>query len=346
MPDAQVTAIVPARNEEDAIAAAVESLAAQSLPVDIIVVNDGSTDCTGAILAELQRRFPQLHVVDADEPPSGWTGKNHALATGIRQVSTPWLLLTDADVRHRPRAVEQGLAAARESGAELVSFSPDQELLTWWEKAVLPHVYCRLAREYPYARVSNPDDSLAAANGQWLLISRSAYESLGGLASVRGEVLDDVALAGRAKQAGSRIHFARGHGVACTHMYLRFGEMWEGWSKNLFPLFGRQRKAVAAALAVALLDLFTLTLVLVGPGVGALAPAWGLALFGTAFALMGWRVQRYGRDLRRNHYPLLCIYYYLPGSLLFAALMLNSARLYRRGASVRWKGREYPVAAQ
>jgi glycosyltransferase involved in cell wall biosynthesis len=345
MPDAQVTAIVPARNEEATIAAAVESLAAQSVPVDIVVVNDGSSDRTGAILTRMQQRLPRLHVVETGEPPSGWTGKNHALAAGIRLAGTPWLLLTDADVRHRPRAVEKGLAAARESAADLVSFSPDQELSTWWEKAVLPYVYCRLAREYPYERVSNPDDPLAAANGQWLLISRSAYESLGGLAAVRGEVLDDVALARRAKQAGARIYFARGHDVASTRMYRRFGEMWEGWSKNLFPLFGRRRKAVAAALAEALIDLFTLTLVFVGAGVAALAPASGLPLLGAALALMVWRVRRYWGDLRRNHYPLPCTYYYLLGSLLFAALMLNSARLYRRGASVRWKGREYPVAA-
>jgi glycosyltransferase involved in cell wall biosynthesis len=314
------------------------------VPVDIVVVNDGSTDRTRAILDEMRRRFPQLHVADTGEPPSGWTGKNHALAAGVRLAGTPWLLLTDADVRHRPRAVEKGLAAARESAAELVSFSPDQELSTWWEKAVLPYVYCRLAREYPYERVGNPDDPLAAANGQWLLISRSAYESLGGVAAIRGEVLDDVALARRAKQAGSRIHFSRGHDVARTRMYRRFGEMWEGWSKNLFPLFGRRRKAVGAALAVALLDLFTLTLFFAGAVVAAVAPAWGLALLGAALALTGGRVLRYRRDLRRNHYPLNCIYYYLPGSLLFTALMLSSARLYRHGASVRWKGREYPVA--
>ena len=346
MSDAQVTAIVPVRNEEATIAAAVGSLAAQSVPVDIVVVNDDSTDRTGEILTRMRQRLPQLRVVDTGEPPSGWTGKNHALATGIRLAGTPWLLLTDADVRHRPRAVEKGLAVAGDTGADLVSFSPDQELATWWERAVLPYVYCRLAREYPYQRVSNPQDPRAAANGQWLLISRSAYESLGGLAAVRGEVLDDVALARRAKQAGFRIHFARGHQVARTRMYRRFGEMWEGWSKNLFPLFGRQRKAVAAALAVALLDLFALTLVFAGAVVGALAPAWGLALLGGALALIGWRVPPYWRQLRRNHYPLGCICYYLPGSLLFAALMLNSARLYRRRASVGWKGRQYPVAVQ
>jgi chlorobactene glucosyltransferase len=319
MPEPQVTAIVPARNEEANIAAAVESLAAQSVPLDIIVVNDGSTDRTAAILADMPLRFSQLRVAETGELPPGWMGKSHALATGIRLARTPWLLLTDADVRHRPHAVEKGLAVARESGSDLVSFSPNQELSTWWEKAVLPHVYCRLARQYPYQRVSDPADPLAAANGQWLLISRSVYESLGGLAAIRGEVLDDVALARCAKQAGSRIHFARGSDVARTRMYRRFGEMWDGWSKNLFPLFGRRRRAVAVALAVALSDLFTLAFVVAGVAGLASGPGLGLAFLGAALGALGWRLPRY---------------------------LGNSARLYRSGASVRWKGRQYTVAAQ
>src|SRR3989338_2036672 len=117
MPELQVSAIVPARNEEANIAGAVESLAAQTVPLEIIVVNDASNDGTGSILAELQQRLPQLKVVETGELPPGWTGKNYAVACGVAQARAPWLLLTDADVRHAPNGGEARPAAAGAGGA-------------------------------------------------------------------------------------------------------------------------------------------------------------------------------------------------------------------------------------
>jgi glycosyltransferase involved in cell wall biosynthesis len=341
--EAQVSAIVPARNEEANIAAAVESLAAQTVPLEIIVVNDGSTDRTAEILSRLQQRLPQLRVVEVDEPPPGWTGKSHAVVSGIRRASTPWLLLSDADVCHLPKAVEMGLETALRMDAAVVSFSPDQELSTWWERAIIPYVYCRLAREYPYERVSNPRDPVAAANGQWLLVSRRAYSEVGGHGAVKDEVLEDVALARLFKQAGCRLHFSRGVGVARTQMYRRLGEMWEGWSKNLFPLLGRRKSAVVGAVAGAMLDtLAWLSLPLAG---GSLWRGWPAApwllLFG--LAILSWRHLRYAQALRENRYPLGCIFYHTLGSFLFAALLVGSAAKYLSGEPLKWKGRQYVV---
>lgn len=343
MPDAQVSAIVPARNEEANIAAAVESLAAQTVPLEIIVINDGSTDRTGAILADLGQRLPELRVVETGEPPPGWTGKNHAVACGVQKASTPWLLLTDADVRHQPRAVETGLRLARQTGAALVSFSPDQELLTWWERAVVPFVYCRLAYEYPYERVSHPQESLAAANGQWLLVSRLAYEAVGGHAAVKEEVLEDVALARLLKRAGHRLHFARGAGLACTRMYRCLGAMWAGWSKNLFLLFSRRRSAVVGAVMGAALDtLAWLFLLLALWGLWQGFPVGGWILV-PSLAVLVWGHLRYAQTLGKNRYPLRCTFYYTPGRVLFAALLLDSASKHLRAKPLKWKGREYVV---
>jgi glycosyltransferase involved in cell wall biosynthesis len=183
MPEPQVSAIVPARNEEANIAAAVESLAAQTVPLEIIVVNDGSTDRTGEILAELQQRLPNLRVVQTTELPEGWTGKNHAVASGIEHAHAPWLLLTDADVRHAPHAVEAALGIARQTGAAMLSFSPDQKMPTWWEKATIPSSIAAW-RKSSYERVNDPEDKLAAANGEWLLVPRVAYNAVGGHAAV------------------------------------------------------------------------------------------------------------------------------------------------------------------
>ncbi|MBI4467600.1 MAG: glycosyltransferase [Acidobacteria bacterium] len=339
----QVSAIVPARNEEANIAGAVESLAEQTVPVEIIVVNDGSTDRTGAILEELRQRLPQLRVLEAPDPPPGWTGKNYAAACGVEQSQAPWLLLTDADVRHALNGVEAGLAAARQTGAAMVSYSPDQELPTWWERATIPFVYCRLSDEYPYERVSDPEDPLAAANGEWLLVSRTAYNAVGGHAAVKEEMLEDVALARLLKRSGCRLYFARGVGLARSRMYRGLEEMWQGWSKNLFPLFGRRKGTVAGAVTGAALDTLVwlfLLVALYGSWAG-----WPVSRFMVVFllAIIGWRHFRYGQALRRNRYPLACFPYYTLGSVLFAALMVNSASKYLRGEPVRWKGREYPV---
>ena len=346
MPELQVSAIVPARNEEANIAGAVESLAAQTVPLEIIVVNDASTDRTGSILAELQQRLPQLKVVETGELPAGWTGKNYAVACGVAQARAPWLLLTDADVRHAPNGVETGLAAARQSGAAMVSYSPDQELPTWWERATIPFVYCRMSSEYSYERVSDPEDPVAAANGEWLLVSRTAYDAVGGHEAVKNEMLEDVALARRLKRSGCRLHYARGVNLARSRMYLSLGEMWEGWSKNLFLLFDRRKGAVASAVAGAALDTLVWLFLLVA--IWGAWQGWPVGRWLVIFlaAVVGWRHLRYAQALRRNRYPLSSLPYYTLGSVLFAALMAHSARKYLAGEPVRWKGRDYGAPAK
>jgi len=343
MPDAQVSAIIPARNEEANIAAAVESLAAQTAPVEIIVVNDGSTDRTGAILAELKSRIPQLKVIEPPELPAGWTGKTHAVHCGWQEASAPWVLLTDADVRHAPHAVETGLAVARQTGAAMVSFSPDQDLPTWWERATIPFIYCQLADAYPYERVNNSEDPMAAANGELLLVSRLALEAVGGHTAVKGEILEDIALARLLKRSGCRLHFARGAGLARTRMYHRIDELWMGWGKNLFPLFDRRKGAVASAVAGAALDSLAWLFILLslwGLWLGWPVSHWVLAI---NVGIVGWRHLRYTRALRRNQYPAWLIFYYTAGSVLFAMLMVDSAGKYLSGDPLRWRGREYTV---
>ncbi|MFQ5816436.1 MAG: glycosyltransferase [Terriglobia bacterium] len=336
----QLSAIVPARNEEANIAAAVESLAGQSVPLEIIVVNDASTDATQAILEQLKARLPQLRVINNHAVPDGWVGKSYAISRGVEQARAPWLLFTDADVRHQPQAAEKGLAVARKTGAALVSYSPEQEMHTWWERAVIPLVYCRLAKQFSYQKVSDHYHWAAAANGQWLLMSRIAYDAVGGHAAVRNAILEDVALARRVKQTGCRIYFARGTDIATTRMYRRFDEMWQGWSKNLFLLFDRRRTAVFWSVAVATLDAATLLLTL-----GAWAGGAGLVA-AIAAGLLVFRHLQYAGALLRNRYPLSSLLYYEIGNALVAVMMLNSARKYLRGEPVEWKGRRYAVTSE
>jgi hypothetical protein len=331
--NAAISAIVPARNEEATIALAVESLAAQPEIAEIIVINDQSTDRTAAILEALAASVPKLCVLETQPLPAGWVGKNYAVALGAAQAAGHWLLFTDADAVHLPGSAARALADAAAAGAALVSYSPQQEIETWWERALVPFVYCRLAQRFSFVEVSDPHSPAAAANGQYLLIRRDAYQAIGGHPSVRGEVLEDVALARRVKQAGYRIYFAPGQGIARVRMYRSFAQMWQGWTKNLYPLGGGSPADVRREL-LSVVPWVPLALLALGP-VDRILPLLGLLL-------LAGRHAAYAAMLRRNQFPVSCVVYYLPAVVLYSWALLVSAWQYARGTVV-WKGRVYPV---
>lgn len=328
-----VSVIIPARNEQDTIASAVRSLANQPEIAEIIVVNDQSTDDTAAELAQLQREVPRLRVLETQMLPAGWVGKNYAVSLGAAQAKSPWLLFTDADAVHAPGSTAAALADAAATGARLVSYSPEQVTRTWWERALIPFVFVRLAARFSFDAVSDPDSPKAAANGQYLLIRRDAYDAIGGHQAVAGEVLEDVALAKRAKAAGFRILFAPGAGRVRVRMYRSFGAMWHGWAKNLYPLMGGTPRAVSHELIVAV-PWIPLIVLLLTP-----LRIW----FGVlGLALLAGRHAAYAAALRRNRLPARYALYYMAGFLLFAAVLLWSEVQYLRGAVV-WKGRQVRV---
>lgn len=328
-----ITAIVPARNEEAAISACVEGLAQQPEIAEIIVVNDQSTDKTAEIVRGLMAKLPRLRLLETHEVPAGWVGKNNAVALGARQAKSPWLLFTDADAELQPGAAARALQVAQENDAALVSFSPEQIVASWYERTLIPFVYLRLARYFSYETVSNPKTKAAAANGQFLMMRRDAYDAIGGHAAVAGNVLEDVALARNAKAAGFRIWFGPGTGIVYARMYRSFGAMWEGWKKNLYLLVGGNPPAVYRELE-AVIPWVPLALMLFGI-------RWPFAMFvGLLFLLV--RQFLYGGELSRNQYPSRFIVYYVPAVALYASVLWASYRAHSKG-KVAWKGREIPV---
>jgi glycosyltransferase involved in cell wall biosynthesis len=326
-----ITAIVPARNEEAVIAACVESLAKQSEITEMVVVNDQSSDNTAAIVRDLATRIAKLQLLEAQEPPLGAVGKNNALTLGARNATSDWLLFTDADVELEEGATTRALQVAQENQAALVSFSPQQITEKWYEKALIPFVYCRLARKFSYAAVNDPNSPAAAANGQFLLIRREVYEAVGGHAKFASDVLEDVALATAVKAAGHRLWFGPGLGIVRARMYRTFGAMWKGWTKNLYRLMGGTpwkafREGESAfpwiPLAVILLGI-----------------KFPVATFAGVLLLV-LRQMNYGTELVRNQYPFAFIIYYIPAAFLYAGVLAASYRSYARG-KVQWKGREY-----
>src|SRR5713101_2119143 len=139
-----VTAIIPARNEEAVIAACIQSLACQAEIAEILVVDDQSSDGTANIVRGVMEKIPNLRLLETSGLPDGWVGKSYALWTGVQQAKCPWLLFTDADAEHEPNSAARALQLAQEQNAVLVSFSPEQVTVNWYEKALIPFVYLRL----------------------------------------------------------------------------------------------------------------------------------------------------------------------------------------------------------
>jgi len=325
----EVSVIVPARNEEACLSECLRSLAGQShASYEVIVVDDDSTDRTRPIAES----FP-VRVVAADPLPFGWSGKCNAAWSGARQARGKWLLFTDADTKHTPDSIASGTAEATKFGAGLLSYSPKQEVCSFWERALMPVIFSELATTYSPKEVCEPKSPAAAANGQYLLIRRDAYDAIGGHAAVASAILEDVELARRAKQAGYVLQF-RWSDVVSTRMYRSFSRMWEGWTKNLALLFVHPRRLAL----IRMLEFVAIT------GCAALAlwkaaegKTWA-AVIGALFAVAWWCA--FFQRIRRAHFDALsnaCAVFGLP---LFAVLLLNSGISHRRGV-VSWKGRTY-----
>jgi chlorobactene glucosyltransferase len=341
-----VSVIIPARNEERNIERAVRSVCPQKGVREIVVVDDDSSDRTGEILARLQKEIPPLRVIHLDSLPEGWGGKNHAAAAGAETAAGEWLLFTDADTEHLPGSLEAVLARAKAENADLLSLSPGQQTHFWWEKSVIPLVFVQLARLYRFEEVSDPASPAAAANGQYLLIRRTAYNRLGGHSAVRAEILEDVELAKRVKGAGGRLVFLPGANWVRTRMYHSFGEMCQGWSKNLYLLYGRKLWPMLKAFGEIwtldfLVPLSVLVLcVLIATGRG------NNALFLAAivcFVIAVLRQFAYEQNLVRLGFDPQLANYQILGAGILGLLLLNSARAHRVAGKIQWKGRHYPA---
>jgi glycosyltransferase involved in cell wall biosynthesis len=319
-----VSVIIPARNEEACLGDCLQSLISQyGAPFEIIVVDDQSTDCT----REIAQSFPGVRVIEAGPLPQGWTGKNNAVMTGARQASGEWLLFTDADTVHLPGSLARALAEAQESNAELLSYSPEQIAVTFWEMATLPVVFAELARQYPPSVVSDPASPIAAANGQFILIRRGTYDAVGGHAAVAGEILEDVALARAVKRSGRKIRFRYAPDAVRTRMYRNYRQLRDGWTKNLALLFPRPGRLAAKTLALWIIPWVALVLVYRGHW-------WWSSIY---LALVSYLVTRLKRANFTWDREILGAVFGMP---MFAYLLLRSKRAHAKG-NVAWKGRTY-----
>jgi glycosyltransferase involved in cell wall biosynthesis len=342
----ELTVIIPARNEEDCLAACLQSLVAQSEDAfalgrdwELIVVDDGSTDRT----AEIARGFEGVTVMQADPLEAGWTGKNNAVWTAARRARGRWLLFTDADTIHEPGNLHRAMHEAARHKAGVLSYSPRQIVQGLAQRSLMPLVFCELALAYPPSKVSDPAQRVAGANGQFLLIEREAYRRLGGHASVAKEVLEDVELAFMAKRRRVGLWFRYAEDAVSTRMYRNTAAMIEGWTKNLALLFANSLALAAwRALDILLLiGLPILTFKLWNAQLGVHALEWLGA--GWVLALLWIRtVFRFYHRVAKSNFPLLDCLISPLGLPLFVALLYRSWFHHKVFKRVSWKSRSYP----
>ncbi len=346
----ELSVIIPARNEERNLPACLASLLAQSDAFflldrdwEILVIDDASTDRTRALALDLAAQHPGLHVLDA--PPlelrgnqRAFTGKTQACWLGAQQSHGRSLLFTDADTVHEPSSLKHALHEAEKYNAALLSYSPRQLVSGLAQRALMPLVFSELATVYPPAQVNDPALRLAAANGQFILVDRDRYFSVGGHRAVGRSVLEDVDLADAIKRSAARnggrgLRFRYAPDALSTRMYAGLGDMLEGWTKNLALLFPH---ALALA-AWRLLDILLLLL----PLLLFLFPY--LVLWQRVAILLLWGrtlVRFYTRVARSNFSAVDCAI--SPLALpLFLYLLLRSWMNHKLFHQVVWKGREY-----
>jgi glycosyltransferase involved in cell wall biosynthesis len=325
----QVSVIVPARNEEASLADCLRSLVAQTgVNFELIVVDDHSTDRT----REIATSFPEVRVIEAPPLPAGWTGKNNAVTTGALHARGEWLLFTDADTIHLPDSLAAAVKEAHQNGAELLSYSPEQIAVTFWEMATLPVVFAELARQYSPSKVSDPASPIAAANGQYILIRRETYEAVGGHAAVADDILEDVALARAVKTSGRKIRFRYAADRVRTRMYRNYAQLRDGWTKNLALLFPNPGWLAAQMFSWWAFPFASLLLPLFVPAI--VHHAWWFVPGALVFA------RNAGRMRRANFDVAMAILGVLFGMPMFAYLLLRSKKAHLNGR-VSWKGRTY-----
>ncbi|HMA34202.1 MAG TPA: glycosyltransferase [Chloroflexia bacterium] len=346
-----VSVIVPLRNEAANVAGCIGGLLAQQYPhFEVIAVDDSSTDGTAAALRHLAAGARRLRIVPGAPLPAGWTGKNWAIQQGLTAAdpAAVWVLTVDADMRLAPLALAAALAYAGDHAADLLTLLPRLELGSFWERVLVPHageLYTLLVGFMH--QVNDPASPVAAANGQFILLRRAVYDAVGGPAAVRGEVAEDWALARRVKAAGYRLQMAPGRAILRARVYASLGQLWDGFSKTLFPAAGRSVPRVVLTLALlsgyGLLPPIRLAIAVLALARAPAAPeraraarrvGLGLAQVLPLLALRG----------AIDHYlgisPGYALTYPL-AVLLGDGMLLWSAWRYVSGRGMRWKGRTY-----
>ena len=336
-----VSILLPVRNEEHNVEPCLRSLLAQEYAdFEVLVLDDQSTDGTGAILAALCAEDQRLQVLGGEPLPAGWLGKHWACSQLAQGAAGELLLFTDADTRHHCHALRDAVAALVAEGADLVSALPQQVVVSWAERLVVPIIPWSILSFLPLGlahRLRVP--ALTAAIGQFMLFRREAYEKVGGHAAVRDHIADDLTLVRAMAARGLVWRLADGrHRVSCR-MYRDAPEVLEGFSKNLFAGFDfRVAPFVFVWLWLGLVFLEPVAVLLwrtIAPHRAGPSPS--LAVAAIMASLVLWAIV-----CRKCGFPQYLAIVYPATILVTVAIALRSMAQTLAGRA-RWKGRQLPA---
>ena len=338
-----VTVVVPARNEAANVERCLRSiLASEYRKIQLILVDDRSTDDTGAIAERIQAADARLTVLRGDEPPKGWYGKQWACWQAFQLAQGSILLFTDADTEHGPKLLPRAVAALEERRADMVTVMPHQEMIGFWERVVQPWFFLLLGMRFGSLKRLNRNRNPrhAIANGQFILVTRDSYEWVGGHRKVAGTVIEDLMLSVEYVRAGRRIFYALADEDMKTRMYATLPGIIEGWSKNFFRGTLETMKShagayLASAWTVVFVLSFLLPLVMIALGAATNSPArlaFGVSAYLGATLL-------FAAILRAGRAPILYGLLFPLGALVTARIILRA--ISRGTRQIEWKGRVY-----
>jgi len=342
-----ISICVPARNEERNIRACVEAILNQDYPnIEVIVLDDRSTDSTLTQLAEIASLDSRLLPVSGTDLPEGWAGKPFALFQASAVARGEWLCFVDADTFLAPQAISSCYSKAIETKADMFTTMNKQILGSFWEKVVMPLVMTALSVGFSPRKVNDPNTRDAIANGQFIMIRRSVYDAIGGHEKVKDQIVEDKAISEQVKWNGHRLVVADGSQVISTRMYTSLPSMWEGWTKNIYlglsdhpsmlllGAFG----ATLSVIAALFLPLWTL----LGANWLFNGGTWlAIAVIVQSLLVWGWLIYFRAQVARKMN---ISAWYALTtplGAGVFAAMMLTSAWKVLSGQGVTWRGRKY-----
>jgi cellulose synthase/poly-beta-1,6-N-acetylglucosamine synthase-like glycosyltransferase len=332
---AKISLIFAARDEEEKLPAALETLMQIDYPnLEIIAVDDRSEDGTAKILDDLAARHERLKVIHVSELPEDWLGKPHALYKGYEAACGEWLLFTDADVRFKPDTLRRCATLVKESRLEHLTLFGDVEMSRFWETVLLTFFGMAFHLATQPHRVSNPNSRAYVGVGAFQMVKRQAYEGAGTHRRLAMEVVDDVKLGKIVKLAGFRSGVAIAQDAVSVRWHAGARNLVRGVEKNFFA--GAQYNVVLVAVQVFSLCWFNVL------------PVFGL-IFGHGWvrALAGISVLvplcfHVGVDVVMRVSPLYGVTYPL-GAMIFAYMLLRSTVITLRQRGIIWRGTFYSL---
>jgi chlorobactene glucosyltransferase len=340
----KLSVIIPARNESTQIETVLGSVLATTYsPVEVIVVDDRSSDDTARKVAAIAATDARLRLVLGRALPRGWYGKPWACHQGAEHATGDVLVFIDADTRHHPELMARAVSMLQHSKADLLTVAPRQLVLSFWERVIMPQVWVMLGIRYHPSSVNKATKPWGViANGQFMMFPRASYAAAGGHASVRGEVVEDLAMAQRVVALGKKLYFAFAYDLMETRMYQTLGQVVEGWSKNVFigariSLGQNPVLRFFAPFLMALNGVFWLLppvvalIALTGP---VPPPLLAPAAIATGLSVLFWSLISFGMQA-----PLWYGLLYPLGAAMFLWILARSA--WRGTRHVEWRGRVY-----